>query len=369
MQKHSYYLAKYFAKNKIQVDLYHYNESNYDISLLEYFTTDEKKHINSIVIQFPKKIKFPGHYIFESYNYSEAIYAEFLKQEPVDFIYIKGFSGWKLLDEKRKGKKFPPVGVNFHGYEMFQKQADFLNELKARFILQQPVKFQLKYADYVFSYGGKITGLLKNLGIADARIIKIPAAIEADWLTDKEKLNNNRRKLVYVGRYERRKGIEELNVVLKKLLAKHLNFEFHFIGPIPANKKLIDSKIIYHGKITNTEELKKLLDEMQVLVCPSYSEGMPNVILEAMARKMAIITTNVGANCLLVNDSNGKLIEELSIQKLEKTIHHFIEMQADDLSKMQNNSLEKLSSHFLWEDVIENTVKLIESKICKKLSV
>jgi len=363
MQKHSYYLAKYFAKKKIHVDLYHYNESNYDISLLEYFTTEEKKYINSIVVQFPKKIKFPGHYIIESFNYSEAIYSEFIKQEPADFVYIKGFSGWKLLDEKRKGIEFPPIGVNFHGYEMFQKQADFLSELKARFILQQPVKFQIKHADFIFSYGGKITELLNNLGIVSKRIIEIPTAIEADWLSDKEKVNGNKVKFVYVGRYERRKGIEELNVVLKKMIVENLNFEFHFIGPIPANKKLHDSKIIYHGKITNTEELKKLLDEMQVLVCPSYAEGMPNVILEAMARKLAIITTNVGANSLLVNDSNGKLIEELSIHQLEKTIEDFTKMQPDFLIRMQRNSHKKLKENFLWEEVIEKTVRLIESKI------
>ena len=34
---------------------------------------------------------------------------------------------------------------------------------------------------------------------------------------------------------------------------------------------------------------------MDVLICPSYSEGMPNVIIEAAARGLAIIATNVGA--------------------------------------------------------------------------
>ena len=38
MQKHSFYLAKYFSKNKIHVDLVHYNDSKYDINVLEFFT-------------------------------------------------------------------------------------------------------------------------------------------------------------------------------------------------------------------------------------------------------------------------------------------------------------------------------------------
>ena len=36
MQRHSFYLAKYFAKNKFYVDLFHFNQSEYDINKLEF---------------------------------------------------------------------------------------------------------------------------------------------------------------------------------------------------------------------------------------------------------------------------------------------------------------------------------------------
>ena len=51
------------------------------------------------------------------------------------------------------------------------------------------------------------------------------------------------------------------------------------------------------------------MDNCDILICPSYSEGMPNVILEGMSRGLAIITTDVGANELLVSNENGKLIK------------------------------------------------------------
>ena len=41
MQKHSYYLCKYLAQQNVYVDLYHFNQSNYDISKLEFFTEEE----------------------------------------------------------------------------------------------------------------------------------------------------------------------------------------------------------------------------------------------------------------------------------------------------------------------------------------
>ena len=77
MQRHSYYLAKYFAKNKVYVDLYHtWKNKDMDIKQLSVFSEEEKIFIHSIVIDFPKAGNWPGHYIAESYRYSEKIFKE-----------------------------------------------------------------------------------------------------------------------------------------------------------------------------------------------------------------------------------------------------------------------------------------------------
>ena len=123
MQKHSFYLCKYLAKNKINVDLIHFNQSNLDITKLEYFTEEEKKYINSIVIDFPRSVQFPGHYIYNSYRYSKHAFQKIKDQlDTYDFIYTKGFTGWYLMNQKQKGHvKCCSIGVKFHGYEMFWK--------------------------------------------------------------------------------------------------------------------------------------------------------------------------------------------------------------------------------------------------------
>jgi len=95
MQKHSYYLAKYLAKNGVHIDLYHcvpYGEPI--VESLEGFTTEELSFINHFCFHFPKAAKYPGHYIVRSYEYSEIIYNAFLKNGEVDFVYAQGFSGW-----------------------------------------------------------------------------------------------------------------------------------------------------------------------------------------------------------------------------------------------------------------------------------
>ena len=52
-------------------------------------------------------------------------------------------------------------------------------------------------------------------------------------------------------------------------------------------------------------------------MCPSYSEGMPNVIMEAMSRGLAIIATDVGAVSKLVDEENGWLINPRGLEKLK----------------------------------------------------
>ena len=109
MQKHSYYLCKYLAQQNVYVDLYHFNQSNYDISKLEFFTDEERIYINSIIIDFPKSLPFPGHYIYNSYKHSKLIFEAIKDKLPIyDFIYTKGFTGWFLINQKSNGKFHNP---------------------------------------------------------------------------------------------------------------------------------------------------------------------------------------------------------------------------------------------------------------------
>ena len=76
----------------------------------------------------------------------------------------------------------PPV--NFHGYEMFQQPPDFLSWIKAKLVLKSPAMYNIKNADYLFSYGGKITDLLLSLGVPKKRVLELPTGISAEWLVD-----------------------------------------------------------------------------------------------------------------------------------------------------------------------------------------
>jgi len=358
MQKHSFYLARYFAQNKIEVDLYHTAADFEEANRLSCFFEEEKKYIHSFLIPFPKLDKFPGHYIRESYAYSAAIYDALKKNKPVDFVYVQGLCGMKLLEMKNLNT---PVGINFHGLEMFQKAAGTKTKLE-QYLFKRPVLRSMRNADVVFSLGGKLSKIITNQGISQSKIIEIPIGIDESWIRSQPLKVNPKRKFVFVGRYERRKGVEELTKVIKELLLKQ-DFSFEFIGAIPEDKKLSSEKIIYHGAISDFKKIQGILSDADLLVCPSYSEGMPTVILEAMASGLAIIASDVGAVSEQVDNTNGILVEPGNKLLLKKSIVIFIKMPQNQLIEMKQYSIQKIKNQFLWEDVIEKTIYEIEKVI------
>ena len=359
MQKHSYYLAKYFAQRKIDVDLYHTNQSSYDINQLELFTEDEKRHIHSLVIDFPKYYYFPGHYLVESYVYSKRVFNEFIKRKDVDFIYVKGFSGWKLIAEKSNGLECAPVGINFHGYEMFQPSPSFQSVIPNS-LLRRAVLLNVKKSDYVFSYGSKITDIIRSINIPSSKIMEIPTGIEPAWLNENSKANKKHLvKFIFIGRYERRKGVELLYDILKEMDDTAFTYEFHFVGPIPEQYQLKSNKVFYHGSISDHQQMKAIIKECDVLVCPSFSEGMPNVIMEAMASGLAVIATNVGAVDQLVNTANGWLIEPGDKNKLKKTLIDAMEITDKNLSDKKQVSVKRIREIFLWDHIADKTISKI----------
>ena len=369
MQKHSFYLTKFLVELGVDVTLYHCvtkGDIPNEKQVKEDLGISYDAQFRSVCIRFPHGNGMPGHYVRANYVYSINHSKDILEQK-FDFIYAKGFSAWHLLELKRKNKaKLPPIGVKFHGYEMFQDAPNFKTKLQ-HYLLRGPVKFNNQHADFVFSYGGKITPIVESLGVKKDRIIEIPTGIAESWLRDPKELNDSQKRLLFIGRYERRKGIEELNKALTDVMDE-TSFEVDFIGPIPGSKMLKHPRIKYHGTIMDQNELKKLMDQCAVLLCPSHSEGMPNVIMEGMARGLAVLATDVGAVPIQVDEKNGWRISPANVEELADTLKIIDQISPEELMKKRQSGLSKIETHFTWEKVAQLTKTKLE-QITSSISV
>ena len=364
MQKHSFYLCKYFARNGVFVELFHTADSESDIQLDKCFTSEEQKFIRSHFIPRPITDARPGHYVRSSYRYSISVFNELMQiineGTKIDFIYSKGLAGWETIRQKENIPGRPPVAVKVHGYEYFQKAASFKEKLKQYFLRPAFVTVNTD-ADYIFSYGGKITDIIKkHIPKSKDKIIEIPTGIEREFLT-KDLKPHSKRTFVFIGRNERRKGIFELNKAIRQL--KDQDFTFNFIGDIPEESRIHSPNIVYHGVLKDREAITSIMQSSDVLVCPSYAEGMPNVILEGMASGCAIIASDVGAVNIQVDKSNGWLIEPGSVKNMYQTLTSAIDLEAGNLHKMRENSHRKVKEFFLWENVIKMKIDAIKKII------
>jgi len=100
-----------------------------------------------------------------------------------------------------------------------------------------------------------------------------------------------------------------------------------------------------------------ILQNADFIVVPSFSEGMPTVILEAMSCACAVIATDVGAVNCLVNEKTGWLIEAVNLKQLEKSIIQAISISDNELLEKKKNALSLIKEKFLLEKVIEKTLK------------
>ena len=343
MQQFANVLIKLLLKQGVSITLVHCGrkgETTFSEDLSSQFNSLEDEQLKTVFIPFLNKGKWPGHYIYENKIYSELAYQHFKDQlDNFDIIYAQGFTGWAFGKKPLK----PKLLVNFHGFEMYQKAPNLKVKLE-HFLLRPFVKSNCSRADYVYSFGGRITDILKNIGIPEAKILDQSNGIETRWLHE-PKATSKPLQFIFIGRNERRKGIEELSEALIQLKQKgQFNFEFNFIGPIVPHHELED-KVSYLGEIKDQALIHQYLQNADVLVCPSHAEGMPTVILEAMANGLAIITSNVGASSKMINE-NGILLEAPSPTSIIKAINQINSADISTIDHMKQKSFNLVKDAF-----------------------
>jgi glycosyltransferase involved in cell wall biosynthesis len=150
--------------------------------------------------------------------------------------------------------------------------------------------------------------------VLDKREIK-----KIDW--------NKEVKFLFVGRLEKGKGIENIMETFTKF--KKTNFSLTIIGDGTLRKSLenkslllgINNKIEFVGYIPFGKKLYESIKNHNILILPSFSEGLPQVILEAMSCGVLTIGTNVGGIPDIIDDNyNGFLYDPNFPEELEKLL-------------------------------------------------
>ncbi|GIU00528.1 polysaccharide biosynthesis protein [Sulfurovum sp. TSL6] len=140
-------------------------------------------------------------------------------------------------------------------------------------------------------------------------------------------------KILFLGRVEKAKGLNELIQALKKF---HTKVTLTIVGDgsiwndlnqIIANDIILKEMITLEKSKVGDDKLNCYLTH-DVFILPSYSEGMPNSILEAMSLGLVVIGTSVGAIPDLLSKYGGIVIEPKSVAQIEQGVEYLIDNHA-----------------------------------------
>jgi len=137
-------------------------------------------------------------------------------------------------------------------------------------------------------------------------------------LRDKLRIPLDQKILLFVGNLKREKGLDELVHAMRSLLneTKHLqNLRLIVIGEGPYKSHLITTlkksgiinNVIFLGNVT-LESVAQWMCASDVLCLPSYTEGLPNVIVEALSCSVPVVATYAGGIPELYAKNSGLLL-------------------------------------------------------------
>lgn len=294
----------------------------------------------------------PGrrNYLRECFDLS-ARFAAALRDLPNAVVYSQGLCVWSGVREFSSR-----LIVNPHGLEPYQGIT-----VRQR-LIGAPYRFIFghifKHSARVVSLGGRLTQILsRHVPGAAHRVVVLPNGVNVPEICQRGSATDAATcRLLFVGRFAPNKGIADLLQAMALLQRQKaaVGFELHLVGDGPLldalRRDFAHPSIHFHGRAGDAQ-LEELYRACDVFVLPTLFEGMPTVVLEAMARSLPIIVTDVGATRELVDESNGFIVPKRDGRQLAETIATFAALPQAARQALGTRSREKLLQRFTWPKV------------------
>jgi glycosyltransferase involved in cell wall biosynthesis len=170
----------------------------------------------------------------------------------------------------------------------------------------------------------------------------------------------------FVGRLSKEKGIVNFLKSLKILNGCHNVIiigdgeeKNSVLNGIQRLKSIFKLDIKYIGWVEN-EKLPNYLNKIKILVVPSYKEGLPNIVLEAMACGCVVVATSVGGIPDIIKDGEtGFIMENNSPECIAENVMRALEHP--DLEGIVENARARVEREFTYEVAVERYRKILNN--------
>jgi len=181
----------------------------------------------------------------------------------------------------------------------------------------------------------------------------------------KRQLKERNGRVGYIGALSKVKGVLNFLEAIPRVLEEKNEIEFLIGGSGQLQKEIevylenrgLKHKVKLIGWIPH-DELPSYLNDLKLLILPSYTEGLPNIVLEAMACGTPVLATAVGAIPDVIKDGEtGFIMEDNSPECIAKNIvralnHH-------NLGRITKNAHVLVETEFTYEKAVERYRKIL----------
>lgn len=253
-------------------------------------------------------------------------------------FYRKAMFIRKAYKEKKK------IIIHMHGstFDLFYKER--CNDAQ-----KQEVKSVFAMADKVIALSEDWKSFLAEYICEPEKItviynaVKMPMPYEKDYCSQK---------MLFLGILGQRKGTYDLIEMLPEIFEKYPKAHMYFGGDGEreqaerlCREKAIAEHVTFLGWVNGAEK-EKLLKECSIYVLPTYHEGMPMSILEAMSYGMAVVSTYVGGIPHIISDGeNGLLCEAGDKGALKRLLEELLENE-EKRGALGRSAAKKIQSEF-----------------------
>lgn len=269
--------------------------------------------------------------------------------------------GFFIRAAKQRGIK---VIVFFRGWdERFEQKLErrYLQLFKKYFFISDAIIVLASSFKEKLHFWGYDKSVFLETTIVDEALLK---GVDKAFLDQKYANLNGEIYLLFLARVEKAKGIYEaidsFSVLSKTYSQLYLTiagsgFELQPVQEYVKSKRI--ERVIFTGKVTG-EAKQDVFKKSHIYILPSYTEGLPNSVLEAMAFGLPVLATRVGGlNDILVDGVTGFFIEQFDSRDIAKKVELLLSnFQLSKSISLHNYNF--ASEHFYAERVVDRLEKI-----------
>ncbi len=247
----------------------------------------------------------------------------------------------------------------------------FINRSLGNRLLQNLYRWSSKRADLVCFQNSTDRKLFidRNFVEPDKTRLVRGSGVNMDKFSSQPKSSNGEIRFLFSGRYLRDKGIVEFFEAFGRLAEKYPNAKLDLVGKVDSGQptSLTEQELQFYleanDQITDhgyQPSVKPFIENADCCVLPSYREGLPMSLLEAMSMSRPIITTDTaGCNELVEEGKNGYLVPVEDSQGLYDAMEKFMQLSDSERQSMGAYSRSMIEQNFESNIITENFMEII----------